>query len=787
MIRGLSFLLVLFTCFQLNAQKNHTISGYIKDNETGDVLIGANVSAKSLKKGTVADINGHYLLTLPAGAHTLTISYVGYKSIDTTLDVTGNIRLNLNLSINGALAEITITDSRGDVNVQNASGSRVDIPLERLENLPVLFGETDILKTIQLMPGVQSGGEGSNGFYVRGGGPDQNLILLDGATIYNASHLFGFFSVFNSEAISSAELIKGGMPAEYGGRTASVLDITTKEGNMDHYTGEVGIGLISSKATVEGPIIKNKASFQISGRRTYADIIMKPFLKGTNYEGLTYYFYDLNGKITYRPTTKDVISFTGYYGQDVFSLGQSNSSFSNDMSWGNGLASVKWNHIFSEKLHASLAGSFVDYKCDIGLSAGEIYQFKLFSGVQDWNARLDFGWKPNNTNTVKWGLYYTFHKFKPTAADASSGETKFDLGTAKILNTNEVSAYIQHEFEFGEKWKVNYGLRYSYFAFVGPFTRYIIDNVYDMNKMDSIVYPSGNLVQSYQGFEPRINFRYQLGKNNSLKASYTRNLQYSHLTAMSAISLPTDAWYPSTDLVKPQIADQGSLGYFHNFLDNTLETSVEVYYKYMQNLIEYRDGTDPTRSQQTNSDYDFVFGKGQSYGVEFFINKTMGKLTGWIGYTLSWTTRNFPDIMENKTFYAKYDRRHDVSIVLTYELTKKWTLSGLWVFSSGNAQTMPESFYLMNYSSVTEWGDRNGWRMPNYHRLDLSATWYFAKKKHYDANLNFSIYNVYSRQNPFYIYFDQQGDIYKGDVRFVAKQVSIFPILPSVSLTVKFK
>ncbi len=360
------------------------------------------------------------------------------------------------------------------------------------------------------------------------------------------------------------------------------------------------------------------------------------------------------------------------------------------------------------------------------------------------------------------------------------------MGSPEKLWAHEAAVYALHEFEFGEYWKVNYGLRFSYFAQVGPFTRFGINNLFDMIKTDSTLYGNNEIVANYSGFEPRLNIRYQLTKNSSLKASYSRNLQYIHLATMSAASLPTDVWYPSTDLVKPQVANQVSLGYFHNFFKNILETSIEVYYKKMNNLIEYRDGANPGRSIQTNADYDFTFGDGESYGAELFINKTLGRLTGWIGYTLSWTTRSFPEIMDGKDFYARYDRRHDISVVMTYELSKKWAFSSVWVYSTGNTQTLPVAYYIIDNTIITEWGDRNGWRMPAYHRLDLSATWYFAEKKNWKGNLNFSIYNVYNRMNPYYIFFEREVDIPKGKLKITPKQVSIFPILPSITLNIQF-
>ncbi len=779
----LLFIPVLFPALSYAQKtKNFIISGYIRDTATNETLMGANIYIASLQKGAVTDINGYYTIALPEGKHTLRISYVGYATVFKQIDLRKNERIDFLLVSSTTLNEVVITSTREEANVQNTDGSKIELPIKKLETLPVLFGEADILKTIQLMPGIQSGGEGSNGFYVRGGGPDQNLILLDGATVYNASHLMGFFSVFNSDAISSAEIIKGGMPAEFGGRAASVLNITTKEGNMNRYEGEAGIGLISSRLSFQGPIVKDKASFQISGRRTYVDVLMKPFSKGSDFEGLGYYFYDVNAKLNYRISPKDNLTFTGYYGQDVFNLKDAGIS----MDWGNALASLRWTHFFSDNFLVNTTASFIDYECNIGMN-NDIYKFKLFSGVRDINGKIDFSYLPNASNKIKWGVDYTLHRLTPSSASASSNDVELDLGTPAKLWGHEGAAYALHEFQFGTHWKVNYGLRFSYFAQMGPFVRYQVNNLYDMVNIDSTVYGSREIVADYWGLEPRINIRYQLTKKNSIKASYTRNYQYIHLATMSSASLPTDAWFPSTSLVQPQCADQVTLGYFQNFLENTLETSLEIYYKKMTNLIEYRDGAKPSRSIQTNADYDFAFGDGQSYGAELFINKTVGKLTGWLGYTLSWTTRSFPDIMDGKTFYSRYDRRHDISLVLTYELSKKWVLSSVWVYATGNAQTLPVSYYIIDNTIITEWGERNSWRMPAYHRLDLSATWYFIEKKRWKGNLNFSVYNVYNRMNPYFINFEQEVDLEVGTLKTTPKQVSIFPILPSVTLNIKFK
>jgi hypothetical protein len=782
----LIILLFLFPIFSFS-QARFNITGTVKDANSGETLLGANVYIKENLHGSSTDETGKYVLNEIQGNYTLICSYLGYQDHSQKINLNKDLKININLiSSSVSLESIEIKATREDRNVQSTQVGAIELEMKRVESIPVIFGETDILKTIQLLPGIQSGGEGSNTFYVRGGGSDQNLITIDGATVYNPSHAAGFFSIFNADVINTAEIYKGGLAPEYGGRMSSVLNITTLDGDKEKYKGKVGIGLLSSHIQAEGPIKKSSSSFMLAARRTYADIIMKPFAKGTDFEGIGCYFYDINGKLSIKLSPKDNLYITGYYGKDLLSFGSDTKSYSYDMNWSNGIGAIRWNHFFNNNLTMNVSATLSDYV--LNMEAGEdAYAMSMFSGIRDYGVSTDITWQVDSLHKLKFGASYTYHIFKPSALEASSVDTDFDLGDVKNYYARDIAIFAQHEWEINSWLKVLYGIRYNYFAQIGPFTRYEIDNIYDFNNLDSTFYKRGETVYPYHLFEPRINFRFQIDKTKSIKASYTINQQCVNLLAMSEMALPTDVWYPATEYIKPQLAHQVSLGYFQNFLDNALETSVEIYYKKMYNLLELNPEANVTNAMKSNSDYIFVTGEGQSYGIELFANKTVGKFTGWVGYTLGWTTRNFDAIMDGKTFYARYDRRHDVSILLNYELNDKWNFSTVWVFSSGNASTIPNSFYFINGNIIIEYGEHNAWRMPNYHRLDLSANWKVKETRKVVYNLNFSVYNTYSRKNPYFISYTTSSNSETGVLQMKAYQISIFPILPSIAFNVQFK
>lgn len=779
-----TILLLLSISFSADAQKKVTISGYLKDASSGEDLIGASVYIKETMKGTVANTYGFYSFSLDAGEYTLVATYVGYNPYEQKISLTEDVRININLTPTAIEMEgVTVTGEKS-TNTESTEMGRATIDIEKVKSLPAFMGEADPMKTIQLLPGVLSAGEGNSGFYVRGGGPDQNLILLDEAVVYNASHLFGFFSVFNADAVKNIELYKGTMPSNFGGRLASVVDVTMKDGNNQKFEVDGGVGLIASRLTVQGPIKKNKASFLVSGRRTYIDVVSRPLVKDSSpFKGSGYYFYDLNAKLNYKFSDKDRVYLSGYLGKDKFYFKDADAGFEAEIPWGNATATARWNHLYSDKLFSNLSLIYSKYDFSFGAIQDQ-FEFKLFSGIQDYNAKLDYHWFPANRHKVKFGANYVYHTFIPSNATARSGEVTFNTGEIVKLFGHEGAVYFSDDFDVTENLRLNLGARYSGFAHVGPFTRYIKDPTTGRNS-DTIVYDKGDVVKFYHGIEPRMSLRYSINKTSSVKAAYTHNLQYIHLASLSTVSLPTDVWVPVTDRTKPQIGDQYSVGYFKNFKQDMYEASVEVYYKTMKNQVEYREGAQPDDDVRDNIDNNFVFGKGWSYGAEFFLKKRHGAFNGWIGYTLAWTKRKFEDINLGETFYAKFDRRNDVSVALTYDY-KKWTFGLVFIYATGNAITLPNSWYIIDNTITYEYAARNSIRMIPYHRLDLSATYKFKKREKFSSELNISVYNVYSRLNPYFLYINTEGDPYNGSLTIKAKQVSLFPILPSVTYNFKF-
>ena len=780
-----STVLLLFFFTTSFAQEKFTISGYVKDEATGEFLIGANVYFKETLKGITTNQYGFFSLTAEKGQHNLVASFMGYERKELKINLVKDAKINFVLTPNSITTDVVvISGEREDKNIKSTDMGTVDFKIERIKTLPAFLGEVDILKTLQLTPGVQSGGEGNTGLYVRGGGPDQNLVLLDEAVVYNASHLFGFFSVFNADAIKNVTLIKGGMPANYGGRLASVLDISMKDGNNQKTEINGGIGVISSRLTVQGPIKKDKCSYLISGRRTYIDVVSKPFIKKSSpFKSSGYYFYDLNTKINYILSDKDRLFLSGYFGRDVFSLKNKDEGFSNSISWGNATTSLRWNHLFSDKLFLNTSAIYSNYVFDFSARQTD-FDMALKSGVQDWNGKLDFSYYPNSLNKILFGFNYIYHTFTPNNASAKLRDVDLQLGDPVKLYSHEGAAYLNDEIELSEKFLINGGLRYSVFQHVGPFDRFILDK---FNRItDTIKYSKGEAIKTYNHVEPRLSFRYTINSTSSLKASYNQNYQYIHLASSAAVTLPTDIWVPSTDIVKPLFGTQYALGYFKNLFSNKFETSLEVYYKSMKNLIEFKEGAAPEDNIHNNIDNNFVFGKGESYGTELFFNKKVGKLTGWIGYTLSWAWRDFPDINGGVRFPAKYDRRNDLSVVATYEINDKFTASAVFVYATGNAITLPIGRYFIDGAIVNEYMPRNSYRMAAYHRLDLSLNYIQKKTKTFESSFNLSIYNVYDRHNPYFIYFENTGSLDEQSFQVKAKSVSIFPILPSVSWNFKF-
>ena len=774
----LCFFLLISTSFSTFSQENFTLSGYVSDADNGETLIGANVYVKGdTEQGVTTNLYGFYSLTLPAGNYTIIYSYLGFSDTEKNIQLSDNQTINIKLQQGITMQEIVVTAEEKDKNVESTEMGTVTMAVDKIKTLPVLLGEVDILKTLQLLPGVQSAGEGSSGFYVRGGGPDQNLILLDEAVVYNSGHLLGFFSVFNSDAIKNTTLIKGGMASYYGGRLSSVVDVQMKEGNDQKFRAEGGIGLIASRLTFQGPIVKEKSSFIVSARRTYGFDLAQPFIKKTNFAGTDYYFYDVNAKVNYRFSDKDRLYLSVYFGRDVLKFRSNERDFFFHLPYGNETATLRWNHVFTSKLFMNLSAIYNQYEFKF-IGGQDIFKVDIYSGVRDYNGKLDFDFYPNPNHTLKFGANYSYHKLTPNVANGTDGTTTFSNNFIPTY-AHDAAIYVQDDWKINARLSVNFGLRGTMFQQVGPYT----------SKIDNTVYEKGDPVKTYWNLEPRMSGKYSLSKTASLKAGITFTNQYIHLVSNSTSSLPGDVWVPSTEIVKPQQGVQYALGYFKNLKDNTYETSVEIYYKNLRNQIDYGEKYVPDISNDLES--SFVFGNGEAYGLELFFKKSKGDLTGWIGYTLSKTERNFPGINNGETFPATYDRRHDLSVVANYELNEKWTFGGAFIYGTGNAFTPLKSVYFIEQGAVVNYGVRNSARIDPYHRLDLSATLtpqkQFKKEKDFKSTWTFSVYNIYNRKNTFFISYDAQTEFQGGSAKFSAYKVSLFPIIPSVTWNFKWR
>jgi hypothetical protein len=787
-----------FLFLGLKAQKSASIYGVVSDSLSGVSLPGATVYIPSANKGIAADLEGRFDISLKPGTYEVRFSYAGYNPtiLTVSLEVGENKAFDIGLR-NITLKQVEIKAYISDYTSGTAMG-RTQLDMETIKLLPAFLGEVDLLKTIQLLPGVQAAGEGNAGFYVRGGGPDQNLILFDDAVVYNASHLLGLFSVFNSDAIEGVELYKGGMPAEYGERLASVIDVSQRKGSTESFQGRGGIGVISSRLTLEGPLIKDKASFIVSGRRTYIDALITPFInEDSQFGGSQYFFYDLNGRLDWDLGKGSSVYLSGYFGDDAFDFNSPQTEFKTNVTWGNRIVSAGYQKIFNEDLLLKVNGSFTKYNFGFTGSQDE-FLLQVNSQITDYRLKPQLSFKLGNHH-IKTGFSYVFHDISPNNSSAEQGETIFDLGEQQQFYSHEGALYISDEFDLTDVWKVEAGLRISAFAHTGPFTRYILDE--NGSKQDTIRYGSGETIADYIGWEPRFSTSYRLSEKASVKASFTQNYQYIHLANLSPLALPTDVWLPTTELIQPQLGRQYAVGYFRLFDGGNIEASVEAYYKEMENLVEYKENTQPSDGVDNNEDNLLTFGRGESYGIEFFVKKNFGKTTGWIGYTLSRTERQFDAINRGQWFPATFDRTHDISVVAAHRLTDKWTVSGTFVFGTGRAITLPVSGYFIENTLVYNYSDRNSFRMRDYHRMDLSATYstsqtktitdkvtgeIIEKRKRIQSQWVFSIYNVYNRLNPYFYYFDNQGEAANGTFQVQAKQVSLFPILPAVTWNFQF-
>jgi len=776
------FSFLFFIIFSLSAQK-YTISGYVEDASNGEKLFSANVFDANTYSGGISNTYGFYSLTLSAGEVKLTASFVGFSTQQFVFDLKKDTVINIYLTPNQEIEEVIVTESRIDNGVQSTQMSQMELPMKMLKTLPVLLGEVDVMKGVQLMPGVQSGSEGSSGVYVRGGGPDQNLILLDGVPVYNVNHLFGFFSVFNADAIQNVTLIKGGFPARYGGRLSSVIDIRMKEGDNKEFHGTGSVGIISSKLALEGPI-NEKTSFIVSGRRTYIDILAQPFIKmyaaaeDLDNFGTGYYFYDLNSKINHKFSDKSRLYLSAYLGNDkAYSKyrDEYNSEVYEEnakLRWGNITTALRWNYLINPKLFSNTTLTYSRYKFLVGMDGyqktGEpvteqTSSFEYNSGIEDITAKIDFDYFPTPNHAIKFGISNIYHQFKPgvqaykvTTNTSEIDDINVTFGN-KNIPANEVSAYFEDDFILGRKFKFNAGIHLSMFNVRG---------------------------KSYYSFQPRLSGRYLITDKLSIKAGVSKMSQYIHLLTSSSIGLPTDLWLPVTDSIEPQLSWQYAIGTMYS-INESFDFSIECFYKDMQNLIGYKEGAS---FFDVESDWEdkVEIGKGWSYGMEVLLQKNNGKTTGWIGYTLAWAWREFDNISFGEKFPYTYDRRHDVSLVISHKFSDRWDMGLTWVYGTGNAITLAKERYYSPsgygyYNIVNHYETRNNYRMPAYHRLDIGVNLHKVKRWG-TATWSFGLYNAYNSQNAFDFNIESN---YEKETNEVV-QYSLFPIIPSVSYSFSF-
>ena len=773
--RLLPAVFLFFLALSLQAQDRITINGRLLDSETGETLIGATVEAVGLGTGNISNEYGFYSFGLPVGEDSVQVrfSYIGYESqiinILPKADVNMDVRL---LPVGTLIKEVVIKANSLEDKMNSTQMSVTTISTREIKSLPALFGEADPIKILQLKPGITPGSEGTTGLFVRGGNSDQNLIVLDEAVVYNANHLFGFFSTFNPDAVKDLKIYKGGFPAQYGGRLSSVIDVRMKEGNNQKFSGSGGLGLISSRLTLEGPIQKDKSSFIVSGRRTYADLITSAINRANqdneDYNPIPdYYFYDLNTKVNFTLSEKDRLYLSGYFGRDVFDFSDENFDFLFD--WGNATGTARWNHVFGPRLFMNTTFTFSDYRYRIqNILQG--FSFRLGSNVKDANTKVDFYFQPNNDHTIRFGANATYHEFDVARLKAGSDDGSVNFESGQLFDGMEYGIYFSDEWAVNDRLKVNYGARISAWQ---------------------------NNPAFYAAFEPRVAANYKLTNNWTLKGSYSRMNQYVHLLASSGLSLPTDIWYPSTENIKPEISDQIALGTSFLWNDNVLITW-EGWYKWLQNQVDFIDGAELFGNDELEG--ELAIGKGWAFSpLELEIEKKEGKLTGWIGYTLAWVRRGeFEDINGGRYFPPRYDTRHNVSVVALYELSKKWQLTASWVYTSGYTAWLPSGRFTFNdvpgapfQAVVPVYGDRNTFRYPAYTRADLGIVYKF-KTKRLENDLTLSVYNVTDRRNPYFIFLDVEYSDVTADnpveipTGISAQQVSLFPILPSLTWNFKF-
>ncbi len=773
----LAITILLLTCLLSHASESKTITlnGYIADASNGESLPGATILIKELNIGTVSNSYGFYSISIEPQDYTVVYSFLGYSDKAFTINLIADTTINIELHVSRQqLNEVVISEQAKNANITSTQMSVNKISSKTIQSIPALMGEVDLIKALQLLPGVKFVAEGASGLSVRGGSPDQNLIILDEATVYNAGHLMGFFSVFNNDAVKSVELFKGDLPAKYGGRLASMIDVRMKDGNIKEFHGNGGIGLISSRLMLEGPIAKNKASYMIAGRRSYADVFLR-LSSDENIRKNILYFYDLNAKVNYNINNKNHVFMSGYFGRDVFK----NGSFG--MKWGNSTGTVRWNHIFHDKLFSNFTFIASKFKYNLGVPEGNENAFDWRSSLTDLNLKGDFTWYLNTNNTITFGVSTMHHNFFPGLIEGYGEESfisKYELPNSYAL---ESAVYVCNEQKLGSILVLKYGLRFSMFNNIGPGTIFNYDN--EGNAIDSTNYSKNDFYNTYSGFEPRIGLMFLLNETSSIKTSYSKNIQYIQQAQNSTAGSPFHIWFPASPNVLPQVGHQVALGYFKNFKEGMFETSVEGYYKITKDAIDFRNHADLLLNKHIEG--ELLSGKGWSYGIEFMVKKTTGKLSGWASYTYSTSMRKIDGINFNDPYPAPYDRPNDISIVANYRLNNKISFGATWVYSTGQPVTFPVGRFEYNNTIIPVYTTRNSYRMPDYHRLDLSFTYTPNDNPNtkWISEFNVSIYNVYNRKNPYMISF--QSEINNPSATY-AEMTYLFGIIPSFTYNFKF-
>ncbi|MCB0689458.1 MAG: TonB-dependent receptor [Saprospiraceae bacterium] len=790
-LKWLLFSSLVILIHSVNGQDSkYTLSGYIKDASNGESLIGATAYLVELGQGVASNEYGFYSISIPEGTYTVEFAYLGLQTIQQQINLDQNQTLNIELTdIATELNQVVVTGEAEDRNVTDIEMSVNKLDMTTIKSIPSLLGEVEVIRSLQLLPGVTTVGEGASGFNVRGGSIDQNLVLLDEAPVFNSAHLFGFFSVFNPDAVKDVKLYKGGIPARYGGRISSILDVRMKEGNTKDFTMNGGVGFIFSRLALEAPIVKDKASFIVAGRRSYIDVLAKPFLN-EDLAGSILNFYDLTLKANYNINEKNRVYISGYFGRDNFGFGEAAG-----FNWGNSTGTIRWNHLFSEKLFSNFTFFYSDYDYKINFGDDASNKFSWNANIENFSFKPEFTYFINPKNILRFGGQSIVYTFEPgNAIGVSEGEFS-DVSLDK-KHAIESAVYLDMEQDLSPAISLNYGLRLSHFNYTGSGNAYTFAPTIAGKRrtpIDIKTYDQWESIQTYLNLEPRFSLKWQVSPEASIKTSYNRTSQYIHLISNTTASTPVDVWTPSTNNIKPQLGDQVALGYFRNLQNNTYELSTEIYYKKMQNLVDYIDGADLLLNEYLEG--DLLSGKGRAYGLEIQAKKNKGHFTGWISYTLARTERLVEGINGDAWYPSRYDQLHNFSISGFYDLSERWSLSGTFVYNTGTPTTFATSRYEQQGYVVPHNANdtRNNVRIPDYNRLDLSATLKGKKKKDNDRWIGdwvFSIYNVYNRRNPFSIYFQQQSERVLADQPTSTQAIKLSVVgsfIPSVSYNFKFQ